>query len=177
MATRKENRGRLSWFCCYVWLSYASNSAALQQREALKIQGSQVSRTTCHQFSSDPFCTPVWNQPLGDVSLGPRVLDERISRQGTELSPWAVSCTLHYRSLISGFFGFLFPLQASDSFALYMFNFAVTVLPPTFPLMWTHPGVGNMRHSWLSSSKLSLLAVVWLRAIEGHGELTPSHLL
>lgn len=133
---------------------------------------SQAFRTTCHQFSSDPFCTPVRNQPLGDVSLGPRGLDERIARQENRIV--TLGCLLCFPLQISYFRGFfflfLFPLQASV-------NFAVTVPPPTFPLMWTHSGVGNMRHSCLSSSKLPLLVVVWLRFVEGHGESIYSHVL
>lgn len=142
---------------------------------------SRAVRTTCHQFSSDSFCTPVWNQPLGDVSLGPRGLDGRIARQESRIV--TLGCLLCFPLQISYFrwvfffFLFLFPLQTSASFVLYVFNFAVTVPPPTFPLMWTHPGVGNMRHSCLSSSELPLLVVVWLRVVEGHGESIHSHML
>lgn len=68
-------------------------------------------RTACHQFSSDPFCTPVWSQPLGDVSLGPRGLDGRIARQESRIV--TLGCLL------------CFPLQISY-FRWVVFSFSIS---------------------------------------------------
>lgn len=62
-------------------------------------------------FLSDPFCTPVWSQPLGDVSLGPRGLDGRIARQESRIV--TLGCLL------------CFPLQISY-FRWVFFSFSIS---------------------------------------------------
>jgi hypothetical protein len=128
----KESAARLSLFCCYVWLSYANNSATLQQREALKTQGVPGHLEQRVLFWSRLY--PTLESTSGWclsrlVSPWSRNLWTRGQNFHLGLSPIVSLRDLSFQvSLL-----LLFLLQAYASSLLNIINFAITILSPTFP--------------------------------------------